>query len=341
MSGMVGDAELFAMHREGGDIAVALFGNQGMHAAARAFGLAHERAAQYLAQAPVMVFAAGVGADQRTSALYMQHRLRSQCEQGVSLKVMMRGFGYPLPLRRLKASALIPSVAPALPWLAKTSPSVLGRVIPEKTTAQRKWLSELCSWIIHFKRHGTLPSQQHFDWMAERLAVHAPEKGVGGDIADFMIAASRDVGYAHFNIVWSWARAREEMTLWHDRLTCDRMLLGTPFGRETTIDLGFHPDNLAAMNFEFIALRTPSDIAQEGAAMKHCVASYIPRVIAGDCHIVSIRKNGERAATLELSRAWDVRQLKRRFNRPPSKTEESAARFYSELLKAKSKAKAA
>lgn len=58
---MAGEAELFSMHKESGAAAVALFGNQGLHNAARAFGLAHERGAQYLAQAPVMVFAAGVG----------------------------------------------------------------------------------------------------------------------------------------------------------------------------------------------------------------------------------------------------------------------------------------
>lgn len=335
MIGLSGDRELFVLHREGGEVAASLYGNQGLKPAARAFGLVHERAVQYLAQAPVMVFSAGVSSDLRTSALHLQFRLHTQCRDGVKLRDMMRDLGYPLPLRRLSPSALFPNHAVAIDWLKRSPPTLLGRIIPVKSGKQRKWLSALSKLCASFAFRRAGLSQAMFDWFAEQAALN--ELTDLGDMADFAIAASRDIAGATFNIDWAWPRATEEAALWHDKLTCEQMLRGTPFSRESIIDAGDHPDTMDAMGLQFVALRTPGDIAQEGSHMRHCVASYIPRVINGDCHIVSLRREGERCATLELSKTWAVTQLKRRFNKTPSTLEDSASRFYAELAKARAR----
>lgn len=332
---MVGDRDLFALNRDGAAAAEALFPNQGLRYGARAFGSIHERGFQYLQQAPVMVYAAGVGASFRASALYLQHRLYSQCEAGVKLRDMMRDLGYPLPLRQLKPSALAPGYVVAIDWLKHTSPSVLGRIIPKKPGAQKRWLKALTEFCEAMGRRDAGLSQGVFDWCAEHAA--AQELADIRDLADFLVASSRGLAGASFNLDWGWARANEEMGLWHDQITCEKMLRGTIFTPSSQIDLGAHPDRFDAMGFEFVALRTPREIAQEGAAMRHCVASYIPTIIRGDCHVVSISRNGERAVTLELTRAWTVRQIKRRFNKAPSNLEFSAAHFYAELIKAKLK----
>jgi hypothetical protein len=334
---MAGEAALFALNREGGEIAAALFANQGLQRPARAFGLTHERAAQYLAQAPVMAFAAGVDTGFRPSALYMQLRLHSQCESGVRLRDMMRSLGYPLPLRRLKASALAPKHARVIEWLSRSPATVLGRIIPERPGPQKVWLTALASWLETLAYRNAGQTQPVFDWAAEQMALAAITSRDVTEMADFVVAATRNYAEARFSLEWSWKRAEEEMTLWHDRLTCERMLKGTPFTPTSVIDLGYHPDELSAMNLSFVALRTPSDIAQEGTAMRHCVASYIPRVIKGDCHIVSMRRGEDRTATLEISRDWRLVQLKRRFNKAPSLLEQSAANFYAELLKARAR----
>ena len=51
----------------------------------------------------------------------------------------------------------------------------------------------------------------------------------------------------------------------------------------------------------FVALQTGKALRAEGAAMHHCVASYWQNVVNGKSRIYSIRENGSRVATLELT----------------------------------------
>ena len=53
----------------------------------------------------------------------------------------------------------------------------------------------------------------------------------------------------------------------------------------------------------FVALQTGKALHAEGAAMHHCVASYWENVAEGKSRIYSIRENGSRVATLELT-SW-------------------------------------
>lgn len=328
-----GDRDLFTTNRAGGEAAEALFPNQGLKFAARGFGLAHERAAQYLAQAPVMVFAAYSGDRVRVGALYMQHRIWSQCERGVKLKALMANLGYPPPLRRLHASILAPSHHDTIRALSQVPSTVLGRVMPEKPGAQRKWLGALAAWAARHDRHSAFAGPAALAWAVEHFAIGGIGTQEAGDMADFMIAAGRNVRGARFSFEWGWARATEEQALWHDRLTIDGMLRGTPFSAESIVDAGHHPDNLDLDPYQFVALRTPHDIGAEGTAMRHCVASYLPRVINGDCHIISVRRSGERVATLELGRQWDVRQIRARFNKSPPPTASAGARLYAAMIR--------
>lgn len=63
----------------------------------------------------------------------------------------------------------------------------------------------------------------------------------------------------------------------------------------------------------FVPLSTGSDIIAEGSEMKHCVASYLQAAMAGETFIVSVQKNNEKIATLELVQGdedeWEVSQL--------------------------------
>jgi hypothetical protein len=44
-------------------------------------------------------------------------------------------------------------------------------------------------------------------------------------------------------------------------------------------------------------------------AMRHCVGTYVDKVMAGYCYIYSIRKHGKRVATAEIMRAGDRMKL--------------------------------
>lgn len=54
----------------------------------------------------------------------------------------------------------------------------------------------------------------------------------------------------------------------------------------------------------FLTLRNEAELLEEARAMRHCVDTYVPECVIGECHIVSIRHGTRRLATLELRRAW-------------------------------------
>ena len=90
-------------------------------------------------------------------------------------------------------------------------------------------------------------------------------------------------------------------------------LLGMPAGRTaetvectgvplaTVIDYMPLPLLWEYCGLSFVALQTRKAPRAEGAAMRHCVASYWRSVVKGGSRIYSIRKNGSRDATLELA----------------------------------------
>lgn len=57
----------------------------------------------------------------------------------------------------------------------------------------------------------------------------------------------------------------------------------------------------------FLALRNEAELMEEAMAMRHCVGTYVPECVIGECHIVSIRHGTRRLATLELRRGWGGR----------------------------------
>ena len=54
-------------------------------------------------------------------------------------------------------------------------------------------------------------------------------------------------------------------------------------------------------SLSFVALQTGKALHAEGRAMHHCVASYWRNVVDGKSRIYSIRENGSRVATLEVT----------------------------------------
>lgn len=303
--------------------AVALFPNQGLHEAARMFAGTHPRAIQYLEQAPVLVIGAMLGGPgvRRINGLYIQHRITPLCERGAPLKTVLRTFSLAPPLRKLFAFALFPSAGPTISALSALDPAVLGRIVPEKPGHQRNWLMACTRWRDHVAQRGS--PEARFAWAAENLSQAKVKPRDVTTVADFARAPDE-----HFNEAWKWPRAEEEAEAWHGRLNSSRYLARSPFKPDTVVDLGDHPDEDLHDGFTFRALRTPAEIAEEGGAMRHCVASYISSVVNGACHIVSVRRGTRRIATLELDRDWIVGQLKGRCNADPGGDVRTAAGHY-------------
>ena len=306
--------------------AARLFKSDGMREAAKFAAAVHERAIDYIEQAPVIVLFVLPEDRKRKVAggdrAYAAHRLAHYCRQGVRLKEFLRSYGLSSPLRKLKGKALAPEDIGAVRLLASLPPSVVSQAIPNSIAAQRMWLSAVGEWIRIC--HTARWTDRFNEWAVVQMARHRVRKSQVGTITDFM-----GRGDVRLNMAWEWPRAVAAADDWHDRLSAGDAKARYGVMADQVVDLGEHPDHAVLYDHEFVALRTPTAIHAEGKAMHHCVASYVAAVVGGVSHIISVRKDEQRIATLEL-RDGRVAQLKGRFNSVPDAIVKTAARQYAE-----------
>lgn len=82
----------------------------------------------------------------------------------------------------------------------------------------------------------------------------------------------------------------------------------------------------------FLAPSSPADMIEEGRMQSNCVASYIDRVISGECMIFFMRARSEpdrSLVTIEI-RNGEIVQMKAKYNREPSPEQREAARAWAE-----------
>lgn len=292
--------------------AIKLFPNQGMHRNAEFIASLHPRAIDYLEQAPVLAAAFGVKWNSRADRLYIASRIGGPIERGERLRTVMAAAGIHTPLRKLTGYAIQPYMSSFVRDLVDLDPSTLSQAIPEKGRAQRHWLASLRDWRTRMNARGK-SHKLHFNWIARHA--HRCEPGQASDFADFVgFHPSLDVSR------WSFEHMANEVQLWHDRLAADRSVQGLGVGirPDTVIDLSDWPDHAEVAGLEFFKLSTPSMLMEEGRRMRHCVATYIPMVMNGKCHIYSIRADLRRMATVEIIGSRVV-QIKAFANKVPSK----------------------
>lgn len=88
-------------------------------------------------------------------------------------------------------------------------------------------------------------------------------------------------------------------------------------------------------DYVFIYPNCTQDIKDEAVQQNNCVASYIDRVIDGNCHVMFLRKkdNPEKnLVTIEI-RHNRIVQAKRRFNDPVNKEEQEAIDYWNKKFK--------
>jgi hypothetical protein len=298
--------------------AIALFPNMGMHRNAAFIASLHPLAIDYLRQAPVLAASFGYKANSRADRLYVASRVGGPIARGERLRNVMSAVQLATPLRKLTGFAVTPRLCTFIRELRDLAPSVLSQAIPEKSGAQRDWLASLDGYRARMRRNGGNP-KRGFHWIA-RYAQHC-EPGQAADIADFIHNhLSADIER------WSFERMINEVQLWHDKLMSEQSVskYGLSLKADTVIDLSDWPDHVEHEGFEFFKLSTPSMLMEEGRRMRHCVASYIPRVMNGGVHIYSIRHEMRRMATMEIVGRCAV-QVKAFANKIPAKGVAKAA----------------
>lgn len=289
-----------------------MFPNQALHRAAAAMAGCHPRALDYVRLAPVVVLAANAG--KTGSAAYNSGRRAAQpmqglCERGAKLREVMRFYGVTLQLRALHANVLHPKRWLVVYRLGRMAPSTLAQIIPAARADQDTWLRALTVWAEHAKRRGGDPWIQ-FDWAASALrTLRRTEVGTAETVVDLAIEAARSQprGGAVFDPRWTFDQAHAAADRWHAALgrqmAEQKVATGLGVGFTDAVDYApFSNEPVTVDGFVFAPLRSCEDLYIEGAAMRHCVASYSQAVIAGRSRIFSVRQAGRRVATLELGR---------------------------------------
>jgi hypothetical protein len=238
----------------------------------------------------------------------------------------MAAYGLPVPMRKIAARALSLDYEDALIGLGRIAPSTLSQIIPASVARQRKWLRAYQAFREQLGRSCTDPNA-HAAWAATRIAEHQVSWGAATDVADFAAMGDQPV-----NAAWSWPRAQQAARDWHDRLSAGDARSKFGVMAYQVVDLGTHPDHFVVDDLEFVALRTPSAIHAEGRYMRHCVSSYVSYVVNGTSSIVSIQRDEQRIATLEL-RQGRIAQIKGRFNTAPTNQTRQAAERYVAILR--------
>jgi len=241
---------------------------------------------------------------------------------GARLRDVAGAMGIPMALRRIK-----PGVAHLASEIFWYHPGLL-RAMPDSVPSSRIWL-RVVPWA-----HNRV-SAEFAEWAA-RQASQIPGSlnhvgGVLGDIADWVragmppepdpllgrpVQAGREFVVRPFTPSMSLKTAMTLSADWHEAVANN---LDGP--NSTFPDPWYSAARLG--DYEILPIEDAASLYREGTAMHHCVGTYGGRVQRGELYIYSIRRNGERVATLALgrddSRAY-LEQIRGRCNTDPPKT---------------------
>lgn len=324
------------------DRARQLYGNQGVHNAAIWIASLHPRALEYLEQAPILALAASFGgkADSKQERAYLAMNLKPLFDRGEKLKTIMKAFHVEFPLRAISATAIRPGVWGVLKAISKHVPaSTISQSIPADKSRHATWLGGLAAIFDVLQRRDPnhAANGEVLSWAMKVLPHRAAEIEAArlDEVADFLICNRGD-----WNGRWSWDRVIRETAAWHEALAnanIDRINDGR---YDEEVDYGAFPREASYSGFTFHALQSLRALIVEGKAMRHCVASYHRDILSGRARVYSIRKGGDRVATLELnfvtrqneegvttSRSIRVAQIKGPCNAPVAVEVEDAAKW--------------
>lgn len=267
-------------------------------------------AIDYLRQAPVLVVAAAQGMEcfRPSEREFVQQDWHAAIQDRPKLRDLLKSYGLIRPLRALKGQAFRagPTEYQIIQNLCDIPPSPLAQAIPTAIRKQHNWLRALGEWSETMCRRQQ-SAKALFEWAVCAMGEHAAS--TAGGLLD---QASSVADYAAFHIDrfnrrWSYERAYRAAIEWHDELARasseKAYLLTHKIGWNDVIDYGDLPRRRIIDGYEIVALQSGAVLHAEGADMHHCVASYAGNVIRGFSRIFSVRKDGQRIATFEISKS--------------------------------------
>jgi hypothetical protein len=210
-------------------------------------------------------------------------------ERGARLRDVAGAMGIPMALRHIK-----PGVAH---WATETFcryPELLN-FMPSTTPRQHIWLL-VVGWAI------SKTDAEFGKWGARHVPnirgrTHREVGNFLADIVDWLRpdkAAGREFITRPFTPSMSLNTVIQLSAEWHEAVA-DNLANGP--------DARFPPPWYPAAklgDYEIMPIEDAATLYREGVAMHHCIGTYADRVQSGNCCVYSVRRNGERIATLAL-----------------------------------------
>lgn len=255
-----------------------------------AFAAQHPRLQDLALSFPALLFALAVPRYGRD-----RERARTLVVEGAPLREAAVAARVPLWLRRMKPQAL---TAP-LPFLPG-GPFVGRQVVNHVPRSPRR----VSGWLDAIARAAWIAGDDVAVWIARVWEGRQPKVSVREE---------------HWVALWAWYSRHVKddpchVATWSPGLSFCNALHHTDewrtnaslhlrLGGGALSDVWFKPGMVGP--FSIVPLRTLADVVGEAREMKNCVRWYGPELAENVCRLWSIRRDGERIATIEVSQAFE------------------------------------
>ena len=236
----------------------------------------------------------------------------SLIENGAQLRAVARALDMPMWLRKLPPEAF-DKLAHELPCSDGFSRRIAGR-LPRSNVSSAFWLQSVAfaDRACHEDFAIWLANQQIFDDPGDTEKLLSV-------ISAYAWYSAKPETEAHSLIVVPW---RPEIAFdtalcaaksWFNRM---RLVLQLPSGALT--DTWLKPGG--ALGYTFEPLMSHAEILAEAQGMQNCADQYAERLVREKCRLFSVKRNGQRIATLEVGQhqreatVLAINQLKARHN---------------------------
>ena len=257
--------------------------------AVRALAMRHPRTADLAASFPALLFALAVPRRGLDPALALALAI-----EGAALAEVAAAADVPLWLRRLPPEAF------AGPIVRLPDGELFRRQIANHLPRSPK-LAPI--WLRTVADVADLADEAVAAWIARELV---------RDVKRVKLDRLRLIG------LWAWFSGRPDtlahtmierpwmpaMGIGSSLLAADdwqmKVVLHVNLGRRPIADMWLRPARID--DYEFVPLASPAAIAEEAAAMKNCLCSYGYNLAHNRSRLWSVRKDGQRVATLRVGR---------------------------------------
>ncbi|MBS0240766.1 MAG: hypothetical protein JSS20_01230 [Proteobacteria bacterium] len=234
---------------------------------------------------------------------------RALVASGASLRRAAEAAGVPMWLRKLPPEAF-PGRPPRLPDGEMFSRRIVNLTPKLKPARLPAWLRAINAawqtggipfalWVAENHGHDALSPRRRPPVPRRRRHIPSPDPIHALGLFAWFSGQPGTQGHALIEKTWHIASSPREAVS-NARSWLDRVELRLALGDEAIVDTWLAP--ALVDGFEFVPLRTECDVLAEAVQMRNCVATFGPRVRASWLRIWSVRRAGNRVATLEINR---------------------------------------